>query len=80
MTRQGTSLSQTRNACRFFPEIRKATMSRTIEAIMAHMVPPEKREALPVKNSKLVAQWQDGPETISHDRRTGGRHPSSRSQ
>jgi hypothetical protein len=41
-------------------------MSRTIKAIMAHMVPPEKREPSPVKDSKLVAQWQDGPETLSH--------------
>ena len=48
-----------------FPNERKKLMSRTIEAIMAHMVPPPKRQAAPVRIGTLIAEWQEGPPTIS---------------
>lgn len=41
-------------------------MSRTIEAIMAHMRPAAKQQAAPPSGSaNLTAEWQEGPETIS---------------
>ena len=39
-------------------------MSRTIKAIMRHMVPPTKREPVPAKNRDLTAEWHNGVETI----------------
>jgi hypothetical protein len=39
-------------------------MSRTLKAIMRHMVPPTKREPVPAKNRNLTAEWQNGVETI----------------
>lgn len=39
-------------------------MSRTLKAIMRHMVPPEKRAPVPAKNKSLTAEWQNGVETI----------------
>jgi hypothetical protein len=40
-------------------------MSRTIEAIMAHMAPPAKRLTASANSHRSIAQWQTGPETIS---------------
>ena len=39
-------------------------MSRTIEAIVRHMVPPTKLGPVPAKNRDLTAEWQNGVETI----------------
>jgi hypothetical protein len=43
----------------------KEIMSRTIEAIMAHMAPLPKRQAAPAQTGQLIAEWQEGPKTIS---------------
>jgi RND family efflux transporter MFP subunit len=38
-------------------------MSRTLEAIIAHMQPRAKQRPSPVRSGNLIAEWQDGPET-----------------
>ena len=40
-------------------------MSRTIEAIMTHLVQPAKRQAARGQTGQLIAEWQEGPKTIS---------------
>jgi len=40
-------------------------MSRTIEAIMAHMAPPAKRLTASANSPRFAAQWQTGLETMS---------------
>jgi hypothetical protein len=43
----------------------KEHMSRTIEAIMAHMAPPAKRLTASANSPRFAAQWQTGLETMS---------------
>jgi hypothetical protein len=43
----------------------KEDMSRTIEAIMAHMAPPAKRLTALANSPRLAAEWQTGLETMS---------------
>jgi len=41
-------------------------MSRTIEAIIKHMVASDaKQETAPDRTAKFIARWQEGPQTIS---------------
>jgi hypothetical protein len=40
-------------------------MTRTIEGIIAHMQPRAKQQAAPVRSGNLIAEWQEGPKTIS---------------
>ena len=40
-------------------------MSRTIEALMTHLARPTKRQATLAQTRQLIAEWQEGPTTIS---------------
>ena len=40
-------------------------MNKITEAIMRHMAPPPQPAVVPLKNTTLTAEWQEGPTTIS---------------